>query len=293
MASRRAFLTCLSAGMATMGLPGSAVSAGVASTTRSPEQQPAAGASRSRRSCRCCPRTARTPSASPSPARRDSRRSRSRPFRRGRGSRRDSRGVAEDRPARAFGDERRSLALSVVEQRSRNRQPQRARDGDVDQERHLVGLRHGAPRARRRRCQHAVSRGLDAFAACHPGAAAAGRARRQDRHCRRRGLEQVPAQPARIRALCRRVRVAVGESVLRRRQRRHLRLSAGLDSHARPAHREGPPQGLQLRSRRTAASPGRISARGTSTGRRCAARFRRSATTATSRPSWRPATRPT
>jgi L-ribulose-5-phosphate 3-epimerase len=47
MASRRAFLTCLSAGMATMGRPGSAVSAGVASTTRSPEQQPAAGIKKS------------------------------------------------------------------------------------------------------------------------------------------------------------------------------------------------------------------------------------------------------
>jgi L-ribulose-5-phosphate 3-epimerase len=46
MASRRAFLTCLSGGMVTAGLPGSAVSARVASS-RSPEQQPGAGIKKS------------------------------------------------------------------------------------------------------------------------------------------------------------------------------------------------------------------------------------------------------
>jgi L-ribulose-5-phosphate 3-epimerase len=46
MASRRAFLTCLSAGMVTAGLPGSAVSARVASS-RSAEQQPGAGIKKS------------------------------------------------------------------------------------------------------------------------------------------------------------------------------------------------------------------------------------------------------
>ena len=51
----------------------------------------------------------------------------------------------------------------------------------------------------------------------------------------RGGLEQVPAQPARVRALRGRVRLAVAEGLLRRGQRRLLRLPAGLDPDARAA----------------------------------------------------------
>ena len=40
----------------------------------------------------------------------------------------------------------------------------------------------------------------------------------------------------------------LAERVLRRRQRRVLRLPAGLDSHARLPHRQDSPEGLQLRS---------------------------------------------
>ena len=54
---------------------------------------------------------------------------------------------------------------------------------------------------------------------------------------RRGGLEQVPPEPARVRALRRRVPLALGQGLLRRGQRRLLRLPAGLDPHPRPAHR--------------------------------------------------------
>ena len=126
----------------------------------------------------------------------------------------------------------------------------RRRDGDVDQERQAVGCRDGAARARGRRCEDLVSRRLDAIAAHHPRAVAAGRARCQDHHRGRGGLEQVPPQPAGVRALRRRLRVAVGEGLLRRRQRRPLRLSAGLDPHARVPHRAPAPQGLPVRPAR-------------------------------------------
>ena len=49
---------------------------------------------------------------------------------------------------------------------------------------------------------------------------------------------------------------------------------AGLDPHARLAHRQDSPEGLHVRSAERHASRGRTSARATSTGRRCARRSR-------------------
>ena len=68
------------------------------------------------------------------------------------------------------------------------------------------------------------------------------------------------------------------QGLLRRRQRRLLRLPAGLDPHARLAHRQGPPEGLQARSAERPLHLEEPSAKATSTGRKCAGRWRTSAT---------------
>ena len=70
----------------------------------------------------------------------------------------------------------------------------------------------------------------------------------QGGHRDRGSVEQVPAEPAGDGAIRRRVPEPLDQVLLRRRQRGALRLSAGLDSHARPAHRQGAPEGLQAQS---------------------------------------------
>ena len=118
-----------------------------------------------------------------------------------------------------------------------------------------------------------VRRRLDAVAAGDPRAHPAARRRAEGRRRGRGGLEQVPAEPARVRALRRRVRLAVGEGLLRRRQRRLLRVPAGLDPHPRRAHRAGCTSRTSSSIATRARSSGRTSAKATSTGWRCARRF--------------------
>ena len=65
----------------------------------------------------------------------------------------------------------------------------------------------------------------------------------QDRH--RGGLEQVPPQPRRVRPLHRRVRQPLRRSLLRRRQRRRVRLPRGMDPRAGQAHSQDPHQGIR------------------------------------------------
>ncbi len=67
--------------------------------------------------------------------------------------------------------------------------------------------------------------------------------RGQDRH--RGGLEQVPPQPGRVRPLHRRVRQPLGRRLLRRRQRRRVRLPRGMDPRARQADPQDPHQGVR------------------------------------------------
>ncbi len=136
-------------------------------------------------------------------------------------------------PAHPLGDELGPLAAAAVEHRSGGRHPQRQGHGDVAPEREAVGRRHRAARPGGRRCEDVVPGRVDALAAGHPRAAAADGQGAQRDHRGRGGLEQVPAEPARVRALRRRVRVAAAARLLRRRQRRVLRLPAGLDPHAR------------------------------------------------------------
>ena len=69
------------------------------------------------------------------------------------------------------------------------------------------------------------------------------KARGQDRH--RGSLEQVPAEPRRVRPLHRRVRQPLGRRLLRCRQRRRVRLSRGMDPRAGQAHPQDPHQGIR------------------------------------------------
>ena len=109
----------------------------------------------------------------------------------------------------------------------------------------LQGVRrhHGSGRARGRQPQGRLPRRLQTLARKHqeayprrPGQ------RRQD--CHRGSLEQVPLEPPRVRPLYRRVREPLGRRVLRRRQRRRIRLSRGMDPRARQANPQGSHQGV-------------------------------------------------
>ena len=62
--------------------------------------------------------------------------------------------------------------------------------------------------------------------------------------CHRRSMEQVPAQPAGDGKVRGRIQESLDQAILRCGQRGPLRLSAGLDSHARQALRQSSPEGF-------------------------------------------------
>ena len=117
---------------------------------------------------------------------------------------------------------------------------------DPPGDRRLQGLRrHDRPaRPGRRHPEGLLPRRLHALAGEHPQAHPRRReARHQDRH--RGGLEQVPPQPGRVRPLHRRVREPLGRRLLRRRQRRRVRLPPGVDPRAGQADPQDPHQGIR------------------------------------------------
>ena len=126
--------------------------------------------------------------------------------------------------------------------------------------------------------KHHLSRRLDAVADGDPRATDPAGADSQGHVGDRGGVEQVPPQPHRVRAVYRRVRVAGRARLLRRRQRRHLRLSrrTGSAHWARESSKCTSKTSTSIAP--TAASRGRTSAKATSTGRKCAALYRKSAT---------------
>ena len=162
--------------------------------------------------------------------------------------RRDQGGVGEDRPQDPRRHERGPLALPAVERRPGGRQQERRGHGDVAAQREALGRRRGPARAGRRQPRDRLQGRLDAFAEGDQGADPAAGAGTEGRRRHGGGLEQVPPQPARDGALLRRVQLALGEGVLRRRQHAVLRVPAGLDPDAGAAHRPRPRQGLQARS---------------------------------------------
>src|SRR6266545_4057976 len=91
--------------------------------------------------------------------------------------------------------------------------------------------------------------GADALAEGHPRAGVAPGPGAEGGGRGRGGVEQVPPEPPRVRALRGRLRLPLAQGLFRRGKHRVLRLSPGLDPHPGPPHRQGPPQGLPARPR--------------------------------------------
>ena len=122
----------------------------------------------------------------------------------------DPRRLREVGPAHPLGDELRALELAALERRSRGREQERRRHGDVAAQREALGRGHRAARARGRQPADLVPGRLDAVAEGHPRAHPAPGRGAQGRRRRRGGLEQVPPEPARVRPLRGRVRARPG-----------------------------------------------------------------------------------
>ena len=165
------------------------------------------------------------------------------------GGRRDRGRRGEDGPGGPLRHERRPLAIPALERRPRRGHEERRGHGDLAAQREAVGRGGRAARAGGGQPADLVPRRLDAVAEGHQGAHPAPGPGAEGGGRDRGGVEQVPAEPARVRALRGRVRLALGQGLPRRGQHGLLRLPAGLDPHPRAADRPRASQGLPGRPR--------------------------------------------
>ena len=193
------------------------------------------------------------------------RRDRDADHRQGRRGRRGSRGSPHRRPSHPFGHEHGPLASAALERRPGRRRRQRQGNGGVAPQRGTLGRRYvllvpAVVDAKTSYRDATRDRKRSSASACCPLRNSSTSSSRW-RRCGTSSSSARSSSPATST-----IRLAVPARVFRRGQRRVVCVPARLDPYAGIPDRQDPSQGLQFRSTRTVASPGKTSAKGTSTG---------------------------